>query len=66
MFDTLVNIRETFEPNEVWSHDMPWKIPSFAPAGEYKVKVEISGYVHDQVTKKALKVNSGAEVFDLK
>jgi hypothetical protein len=45
VFDRLIDIKKSYEANETWSYEMPWTLPSFAPAGHYRVRMEISGYV---------------------
>jgi hypothetical protein len=38
-------INEHYYPSDHMYYDMHWSVPNYAPAGEYRAKLQINGYV---------------------
>ena len=41
------DVYEHFYPGDNWSKDFYWFIPSYAPSGDYSVKVEMFGHIDE-------------------
>lgn len=39
-------LNEHYYPSDHWYYDLHWSVPSYAPAGIYRAKLQINGYIN--------------------